>query len=115
MARTLSFSSLLTSLSLVASVFAIPMSMPDKGSDISRTIRMPIARKARDLSRRSIQAGLSNEGFYYSIEAQIGTPPQTVELDIDTGSSDTWVYTPAACNAVNCQGGSCKSTAEFPK
>jgi Eukaryotic aspartyl protease len=112
MARTLSPFSLLTTLSLVTSVFAIPMSMPDRGSDIPRTIRMPIARKARDLSRRSmIQADLSNGEFNYFIETQIGTPPQTVELKIDTGSSDTWAYTPAACSAVNCQGGSCKSTA----
>jgi len=73
---------------------------------------MPIARKARDLSRRNtIQADLSNGGFNYFVETQIGTPPQTVQLKIDTGSSDTWAYTPAACSAVNCQGGSCKSTA----
>jgi hypothetical protein len=112
MARTLSLFCLLTSLSLVASVFAIPMSIPDEGSDNSRTIRIPIARKARDLSRRdTIQADLSNREFNYFIETQIGTPPQTVELKIDTGSSDTWAYTPAACSAVNCQGGSCKSTA----
>jgi hypothetical protein len=73
---------------------------------------MPIARKARDLSRRNmIQAGLSNGEFNYFIDTQIGTPPQTVALKIDTGSSDTWAYTPAACSAVNCHGGSCKSTA----
>lgn len=72
---------------------------------------MPIARKARDLSRRNmIQADLSNGEFNYFIETQIGTPPQTVALKIDTGSSDTWAYSPAACSAVDCQGGSCKST-----
>jgi hypothetical protein len=87
------------------------MPIPDKGSDTSRAIRMPIARKARGLSRRNmIQADLSNEKVNYFIETQIGTPPQTVALKIDTGSSDTWAYTPAACSAVNCQGGSCKST-----
>jgi hypothetical protein len=114
MARTLSLFTLLAIISLVTSAFAIPTSMPDRGSEISRTIRMPIARKARNLSRRNmIQAGLSNGGFNYFIETEIGTPPQTVSLKIDTGSSDTWAYTPTACSAVNCQGGSCKSTTSF--
>src|SRR3984885_15556136 len=109
MARTLLLFSLLATISLVTSAFAIPISMLDRGSEISQTIRMPIARKARDLSRRNmIQARLSNGGFNYFIKTQIGTPPQTVSLKIDTGSSDTWAYTPAACSAVNCQGGSCK-------
>jgi hypothetical protein len=109
MARTLSLFSLLATISLVTSAFAMPISMLDRGSEISRTIRMPIARRAHDLSRRNmIQASLSNGGFNYFVETQIGTPPQTVSLKIDTGSSDTWAYTPAACSAVNCQGGSCK-------
>lgn len=44
----------------------------------------------------------------YFVTASIGTPAQDVELVLDTGSSDIWMFSPAACNDVGCQGGSCK-------
>ena len=109
MARALLLFSVLAALNSLTSVSGTPISMPSKESAAPRTIRMPIVRKARDLSRRGfIQAGLSNGEYNYFVQTQIGSPPQSVSLKIDTGSSDTWAYTPAACSAVNCYGGSCK-------
>lgn len=42
----------------------------------------------------SIEDKLNNKKFFYTTEVQIGSPPQNVELLLDTGSSDTWVFTP---------------------
>lgn len=49
----------------------------------------------------------------YAINASIGTPPQIVELQVDTGSSDIWVISPTSYNSNNCTqngcfGGACK-------
>lgn len=37
---------------------------------------------------------LENKKYFYQTTVEIGTPPQPVDLLIDTGSSDTWVFTP---------------------
>ncbi|KAE9381138.1 acid protease [Stipitochalara longipes BDJ] len=45
-------------------------------------------------------------GFYY-VNASVGTPPQEVALDIDTGSSDVWMFGIDSCdeNTSTCSGG----------
>lgn len=43
---------------------------------------------------QSVEDKINNQKFYYSTTVEIGTPPQEVEVLIDTGSSDTWVMSP---------------------
>ena len=81
-----------------------------------RVISMPFARRNTTSSiakRDSFAASLENylPGVQYFVTAGVGTPPQTVELIIDTGSSDTWMFAPGSCIAGRsgpCLGGSCK-------
>jgi hypothetical protein len=51
-------------------------------------------------------------GFYY-VNASVGTPPQEVSLDIDTGSSDVWMFGIHSCDPTTslCQGGAFDETA----
>lgn len=68
--------------------------------DIKRS-SIPLS-DANKLKRRSdgtefgnaIEDTINNKKFYYSTTVQIGNPPQNVDLLLDTGSSDTWVFTP---------------------
>jgi hypothetical protein len=51
-------------------------------------------------------------GFYY-VNASVGTPPQEVALDIDTGSSDVWMFGVNSCDSTTstCSGGEFDETA----
>ncbi|KAL1837628.1 hypothetical protein VTJ49DRAFT_3567 [Mycothermus thermophilus] len=58
--------------------------------------RDPIHRDKRRMKRDSFSVGLDNAETLYFINATVGTPPETVRLHIDTGSSDLWVNTPSS-------------------
>jgi len=47
----------------------------------------------RALSKRQtpIMETLTNEGYLYFANVSVGTPPQPISLQIDTGSSDVWM------------------------
>ena len=48
-------------------------------------------------------------GLYY-VNASVGTPPQVVQLQIDTGSADVWMFgANLAQTCQQCQGGFCES------
>jgi hypothetical protein len=75
--------------------------------------------KPRDLSRRadSITGVLTNQQIQggYFLNVEVGTPPQNITLQLDTGSSDVWVPSSDAdiCTQVTqrnpgCTFGSCK-------
>lgn len=53
----------------------------------------------------------TDDHLMYTINVTVGTPPQSLALQLDTGSSDTWM--PASntqvCAAGNCTRGSCQS------
>ncbi|RFU35891.1 hypothetical protein B7463_g463, partial [Scytalidium lignicola] len=46
--------------------------------------------------RATVQTSLSNQKTLYIANASVGTPAQTVQLQIDTGSSDLWFNTPSS-------------------
>ncbi|MCJ1285237.1 hypothetical protein MMC26_004577 [Xylographa opegraphella] len=59
--------------------------------------------------RAPLSVTIGNEpliGLYY-VNASVGSPPQTVQLQIDTGSSDVWMFGPQSCNSSTslCLGG----------
>ena len=67
-------------------------------------VSAPIARRStsqrhaiyqRDTDSVTLKNDYTN--VQYTMNISIGTPPQPVTLQIDTGSTDLWVLTPAAC------------------
>jgi hypothetical protein len=46
----------------------------------------------------------------YFVNASVGTPPQMVQLQVDTGSSDVWMFGIHSCDPATslCLGGDCK-------
>ncbi|KAI1261974.1 eukaryotic aspartyl protease [Xylariaceae sp. FL1019] len=75
------------------------------------TVTSPLSRD-RLRRRGSLQAGLENEETLYYINTTIGTPAQSLRLQIDTGSSDLWVNTPAS-NECSASGSPCASTGTY--
>lgn len=85
----------------------------------AKTVSMPMYRpEGRNVHARSKLARRSgtytvnigndlSDGLYF-VNATVGTPGQVVQLQVDTGSSDIWMFSPAACNEAQCLGGSCK-------
>jgi hypothetical protein len=59
----------------------------------------------------SVTLGNAWRDFLYYVNATVGTPPQEVRLQIDTGSSDVWMFGPDSCDSSTstCLGGACKS------
>lgn len=79
-----------------------------------KVVSLPLYRnEERSIVKRS-SAGVPIDyyalsGGSYWLNASVGTPPQLVQLVVDTGSSDVWVFGPGSCDRNHCLGPVCKS------
>lgn len=86
-----------------------------------KVVKMELNKKAqsmhanieqRDTSGQSSNIVLENdliEGLYL-VNASVGTPPQVIQLQVDTGSSDVWMFGINSCDLETspCSGSFCK-------
>jgi Eukaryotic aspartyl protease len=107
--------SLLLFLALLASCLPPVMAEP-------RVVHMPITRRPRDpkheLAKRAsgqkyagvVLGNAPLPGLYF-VNASVGTPGQNIQLQVDTGSSDIWMFGPNSCDESTspCLGYTCKS------
>ena len=77
-----------------------------RGSSEPPSLKMPFAKRLSEKNKMkrdsSIAESLSNDVTSYEITVEVGTPAQTVNLQLDTGSSDLWVLGPGACDTASC-------------
>lgn len=103
-------------------LLAVLDSQASAEADSPKVVKMDLSRSpatsssnvaGRRLARRnSITVPVMNavsQGLYF-VNATVGTPPQTVQLQIDTGSSDIWFFGPDSCDESTspCLGGVCR-------
>ncbi|ANB15154.1 Yps1p [Sugiyamaella lignohabitans] len=89
----------LTSASILLASVSLAVAAPanGKGYLLAKTQLRTITPPDDVLDKRSgsYDTPLANEIYEYIATFELGTPGQTIEAQIDTGSSDLWVYTPA--------------------
>jgi hypothetical protein len=82
-------------------------------------VKMQLSRgERRAISKRnpeSVDIGNALGVLLYYVNASVGTPPQSVALQIDTGSSDVWMFGPQSCDPTTslCLGDACKFVYNF--
>ncbi|KAE8336851.1 aspartic peptidase domain-containing protein [Aspergillus arachidicola] len=69
-----------------------------------KVVTFPLSRSERHVLEKRKYAGallgndiLDGKGLYW-VNASVGTPPQPVQLQVDTGSSDVWMFGPQSCD-----------------
>ncbi|KAF3183460.1 hypothetical protein TWF225_000199 [Orbilia oligospora] len=81
------------------------LSMPFARREDARTLDK-VKRDSISVTLGNAQRGTRSIGIYY-VNTTIGTPGQTIQLQLDTGSSDLWMFSEEACKSddVMCLGG----------
>ncbi|EXJ89647.1 hypothetical protein A1O3_02714 [Capronia epimyces CBS 606.96] len=76
------------------------------------TLSLPFRRRPSALISRSsyLPTTIDNHQLSYLVSVGVGTPPQSLYLSLDTGSSDTWFFSPQACTTGHCAGGTFDSS-----
>ena len=102
--------SLLSALVLVGHVAAtrgvVSMNMYKDHKRFAQSLRRRALAKRDPVEASLGNVAAQNGGFYY-VNVTVGQPPQQVQLDIDTGSSDVWMFGTGSCDPANsiCAGG----------
>src|SRR5271170_5563882 len=84
------------------------------GDASPKVLSMRMYRTERSILKKrgtlSVDIGNANTNGLYFVNASVGTPPQEVQLQIDTGSSDVWMFGPHSCDLSTspCLGGDCE-------
>jgi hypothetical protein len=60
--------------------------------------------------RQYSNVAIGNSLAAYFVNVSVGTPPQVIQLQVDTGSSDVWMFGANSCDTrtSSCRGPSCK-------
>ncbi|MCJ1382651.1 hypothetical protein MMC17_005764 [Xylographa soralifera] len=95
-------------LDLTSVVFAGSASTPKALSFEFERRRAPPSTALTKRSHVNVTLLNAENGFIYVTNVSIGSPPQNVEMQIDTGSSDFWINTPGSvqCTQRSCPYGS---------
>jgi hypothetical protein len=100
-------------------VFVLLCALASLGDASPKVFSMRMYRKERSIltKRDPLSVNIGNAFTYglYFVNASVGTPPQEVQLQVDTGSSDVWMFGPHSCNPSTslCLGGDCESKYVF--
>jgi hypothetical protein len=88
--------------------FVLPLS----ALAVDGVVRLPVKHNRKVVSKRDagpVSISLANAQIEYLVEIEVGTPPQKIQSQLDTGSSDLWFPTASQCPSTDvCPYGFCK-------
>ncbi len=99
---------------LVRNVLVLLCALASLGDASPKVVSMRMHRRERSvLQKRSplpVSIGNAVMNGLYFVNATVGTPPQEVQLQVDTGSSDVWMFGVHSCDTQTsqCLGGACE-------
>ena len=95
---------------------SLALGISGTAATVPGTYSIPLVRRSALAKRDGGYTTITNrpELGEYLVSVSIGTPPQSYLAQLDTGSSDIWVYAPKGCvpredsENIDCKGGYCK-------